>query len=169
MKSSYHWTWRSKENSAFKSKWHIILWLNCSQLMWVNISCSLNKLTNMKHEAVYFIMLFILTTGYTDQVYKSVSSKRKLTHPSVGHWVCVLLFMCVSFAETLGVHCCFYQHQLPPPLPHQSSCSDQQDTPSSQCTVQGEDIFIFICLFLLSGALWVKQRQWQFRDFTFPN
>lgn len=51
--------------------------------------------TNKVH-VISFIMLFILTIGYIGKVYKSVSSKRKPTRPSVGN-VCVillLLFMC---------------------------------------------------------------------------
>ena len=45
-------------------------------------------------QVFYFIMLFILTIGYIDKVYKSVSSKRKPTHPSVGN-VCVCCCLCV--------------------------------------------------------------------------
>lgn len=44
----------------------------------------------------FFLMPFILTTGYIDKVYKSVSSKRKQTHPSmVMEGVHLLMFVTV--------------------------------------------------------------------------
>lgn len=101
--------------------------------------------TNKVH-VISFIMLFILTIGYIGKVYKSVSSKRKPTRPSVGN-VCVillLLFMC-ELDRDAGSPLLF-SPPSPPAAPLYSS--DQQWTPSSQCTVQGEDI----CLFLRSGA-----------------
>lgn len=120
---------------------------------------------NTKHKAMYVIMRFILTTGYIDNVYKSVSSKRKLTHPSdvCCRWYCSV---CVSWAETLG-GCCCYHHRHPPP----SSSSEQQDTPRSRRTVQSEHFFF--CL--PSTAKWSfviqpgTKTMTEFIDFAFLN
>ena len=97
-------------------------------------------------QVFYFIMLFILTIGYIDKVYKSVSSKRKPTHPSVGN-VCVFVVVvdvCVSWTETPGVHCCD-NHYLPP--------RTSSGLPALSETVQGEDILFCFCKAELVVAL----------------
>lgn len=67
-----------------------------------------------KNPVICFIMLFILTTGYIDKVYKSVSSKRKPTHPPVGN-VFVVVYVCVLVRDT-GSPPLFPFPSSPPPL-----------------------------------------------------
>lgn len=54
------------------------------------------------------------------------------------------LIMRVKLTETLGVHCC-YHHPLPA-LPPAVCHSEQQLTPRSYSTVQGEGIFLYLPL-----------------------
>jgi len=77
-----------------------------------------------------FIILFILTIGYVDMVYKSVSSKQKLTHLSVAGMVvcgtalvkcvciCVCVCVCVCARVKLGVGSYHHVHRLSLPTHH---------------------------------------------------
>lgn len=96
-----------------------------------------------------FIMLFILTIGYIDKVYKSVSSKRKPTHPSVGN-VFFVVYVC-ELDRDAGNPLLLAPSPLLPFTP--LNLSDQQQTPSSQCTVQGDDIFLYLPVFCTKAEL----------------
>lgn len=95
-------------------------------------------------------MLFILTIGYIDKVYKSVSSKRKPTHPSVGN-VFFVVYVCELDRDAGNP----LLSAAPPPLLSFTplNLSAQQQTPSSQCTVQGEDIFLYRPVFCTKAEL----------------
>lgn len=104
-----------------------------------------NKETSTQtNQVVSFIMLFILTIGYIDKVYKSVSSKRKPTHPSVGN-VFFVVYVCEPDRDA-GSPLLFAPSSRLPFTP--LHLSEQQWTPSSQCTVQGEDIFLYLPVFV---------------------
>lgn len=95
-----------------------------------------------KNQVIYFIMLFILTIGYIDKVYKSVSSKRKPTHPSVGN-VFVVVYVCELIRDTGS----------PPLFPSPSPSSSLLVTVQANSRLPALSalnkvkIYFFICLF----------------------
>lgn len=90
--------------------------------------------TSCKPQVYYFILLFILTIGYIDKVYKSVSSNRS---QHIHLWeMCVCCCLCVWAWQRRGESTAGFLVFTP----HHSS----QWTPSSQCTVQREDIFLYL-------------------------
>lgn len=94
-----------------------------------------------KSQAIYFILLFILTVGYNDKVYKSVSSKRKPTHPSVGN-AFVIVYAC-ELDRGAGSPLLFPPSS--PSLPVATDyCSDSSGSPALSA-LHKVKIYSFIC------------------------
>lgn len=96
-----------------------------------------------KNQTISFIMLFILTIGYIDKVYKSVSSKRKPTHSSVGN-VFVVVYVC-ELDRDAGSPLLF-----PPSSPSSSLLLPVRTNsrPPALSALYKVKIYSFICLFL---------------------
>ncbi len=95
-------------------------------------------------------MLFILTIGYIDKVYKSVSGKGKPTHQTVVN-ACLFLFMVVSLTEMLESTADTSFISLLLLLLFTDQTSSGLVALSALYKVK---IYLFICLFLQSGACW---------------